>query len=70
MGKEPHVLNTLEQIESAFPLSVRSKIMPNDDGINCHVWLTIAVEAYPLAKSQPQQATNTPTKHMIEAANT
>lgn len=44
MGSEAHVLKTLEILENVFPLSVRSKICPSDDGQNVHVWLTIAVE--------------------------
>jgi hypothetical protein len=66
IGEQTRVLTTLEKIESIFPLSVKSKIMENDDGINVHCWLTVAVEAYP-AKSQPQQATTTPHKPLVEA---
>jgi YbbR domain-containing protein len=54
MGSETQVLNTLDKIESVFPLSIRSKVMPNDDGENFHVWLTVAVEA--VRQDQPRQA--------------
>jgi hypothetical protein len=36
MGPETHVLNTLDKLENVFPLSIRSKIMPSDDGYNVH----------------------------------
>jgi hypothetical protein len=45
IGESSRVLKSLEKIESVFPLSVRSKICPNDDGENVHCWLTVALEA-------------------------
>jgi hypothetical protein len=45
-GEKKLVLQTLDKIEEIFPLSVRSKLMPNDDGLNVHCWLTVAVEAH------------------------
>jgi hypothetical protein len=47
IGEQSRVLETLEKIEMLFPLSVRSKLMQNDDGLNVHCWLTIAVEFHP-----------------------
>ena len=43
-GEQTPVLRTIEKIETLFPLSIRSKLMPNDDGINVHCWLTVAIE--------------------------
>jgi hypothetical protein len=64
-AQEQPLLKTLEILESIFPLSVRSKVMQNDDGINSRCWLTVAVEAHP--QSQPQTATTTHTKQLVEA---
>jgi hypothetical protein len=70
MGKEPHVLKTLETLESVFPLSVRSKILDSDDGLNVHCWLTVAVEADPRQEILASPAARNP-KHntVIEAVN-
>jgi len=46
-AKEKPLLKTLEILEEVFPLSVRSKIMQNDDMETLRCWLTVAVEADP-----------------------
>jgi hypothetical protein len=45
VGEENRVLKALGIIEKEFPLSVRSKIMDNDDGLTVRCWLTVALEA-------------------------
>jgi hypothetical protein len=48
-GEETRVLKTIEKIESVFPLSVRSKTYPNDDGSgDVHMWLTVCLLEEPI----------------------
>jgi hypothetical protein len=65
IGEQTRVLKTLEKIEAIFPLSVRSKLMLNDDGLNVHCWLTIAIEDCS-NKNNQQQPSSTMTKPLIE----
>jgi hypothetical protein len=43
MADESHILKTLDMLENLFPLSIRSKIVPSDDGVTVHCWLTVSV---------------------------
>jgi hypothetical protein len=69
-AKEKPLLKTLEILEEVFPLSVRSKIMQNDDMETLRVWLTVAVEADPRQEILASPAARNP-KHntVIEAVN-
>ena len=68
IGEQTRVLKTLETLENVFPLSVRSKIMPSDDGLNVHCWLTVACEA--TRQDQPRQAAAPQLNYSMGAVST